>query len=110
RTDTQTPRRGRIRTMRKMFMLICSLFIVLSTHGGLAATGATEAAPAATPADNGTSTGQRIGNVISAAVSTAFPAVTRITDAIWPPGSTNRRKNAAEAAPALQSAKDQLPA
>jgi hypothetical protein len=40
---------------------------------------------------DGTTTGQRIGNIISAAVSTAFPGVSKVIEAIWPRGSDQGR-------------------
>lgn len=57
-------------------------------------------------ANNGTSTGQRIGNIISAAVSTAFPAVSSVIKAIWPNGG-NRSKTPDQVQAALQPQKDQ---
>ena len=83
------------------FCFILITGIVLHAQNGAPATGTP--APAAT---NGTSTGQRIGNIISAAVSTAFPAVSSVIKAIWPNGATNAVKPQ-QATPALQAAKDQ---
>jgi hypothetical protein len=62
--------------------------------------------PATTTPPDGASTGQKIGNIISAAVSTAFPAVSSIIKAIWPAGGNNSVKPA-QATAALQPAKDQ---
>lgn len=59
------------------------------------------------PAPAGTSTGQTIGNIISAAVSTAFPAVSSIIHAIWPTPAAPKSVNATQATAALQTAKDQ---
>jgi hypothetical protein len=57
-------------------------------------------------ANNGTSTGQRIGNIISAAVSTAFPAVSSIIKAIWPPNGGTKKKSPSQVQAALQPQKD----
>jgi hypothetical protein len=59
-----------------------------------AVTGGTATVPVLKP---GQATGERIGNVISAAISTAFPEVQRIIDLIWP-AKKNQSKNATEAA------------
>jgi hypothetical protein len=61
----------------------------------------------ASPAPAATSTGQAIGNIISAAVSTAFPAVSAILRAIWPTPAANKPVTPTQASTALQAAKDQ---
>lgn len=63
-------------------------------------------AAAPNAADSGTTTGQRIGNLISAVISTAFPAVDKVITAIWPPGKSADKKNADQATPAVKNAKD----
>jgi hypothetical protein len=56
-----------------------------------------------TAPNNGTATGQKIGNIVSAAVSTAFPAISKIIDTIWPRPAD--RKTAAQATAALKATK-----
>lgn len=84
------------------------LLVALALLGGLISGQAplhAQAQPAAAPAGTST-TGQKIGNVISAAVSTAFPAVSSIINAIWGSAGNKNAVKAKDAAPALQTAKD----
>lgn len=87
--------------MRKTLCIILLFALVVAFTSSVVAQAA---APKTTSSDNGTSTGQRIGNIISAAVSTAFPAVDKILTAIWP--RSTDRKTADQAKPVVQAAKD----
>jgi hypothetical protein len=90
--------------VRKSFTVAAALTVML-IHS---TSGLTQAKPTPnTPSDNGTQTGQRIGNIISAAVKTAFPEVQAILQIIWPGWpNNNSRKTGNEAQSALTPAKN----
>jgi stage V sporulation protein SpoVS len=62
---------------------------------------------AATPPADGTLTGQKIGNIISAAVSTAFPAASSIIKLIWPKPDATKPVGPAQVTAALLPVKEQ---
>src|SRR5260221_1527954 len=96
----------------KRFTKACSMLILLVLPGGVWA----QSVSTTTPPSQGTSanasgstapgvaTGQRIGNAISAAVSTAFPEIDKILNAIWPNRTQhpNEEKKATDAETALK--------
>lgn len=53
--------------------------------------------PATPPAPAGTATGTAIGNGIKAAITTAFPAISTIINAIWPGTNNNNSKKKPDA-------------
>jgi hypothetical protein len=79
-------------------------FLVLPLTLGVANPAAVSGGAPPEAASDGTSTGKRIGNIISAAVSTAFPEVDKIIKAIWPNGTT-KPKTPAQATQLLQNTK-----
>ena len=96
--------------MRRLFIvwMIAALLVSANLKAEASDSQATggPASPAAT--NNGTSTGQRIGNIISAVATTAFPAIKPILDAIWPNRDTkpNDTKKASDGEKALTPLKD----
>lgn len=95
--------------MRKVFIAWVVAALLLSGNLRVEANDSQASTTSTTTTNNGTSTGQRIGNIISAVATTAFPAIKPILDAIWPNrgAKPNDTKKASDAETALNNAKTQ---
>lgn len=88
-------------------MKISRLFAVITLICVLSSSGQQKpAAPAAPAPAPGVAAGTAIGNGIKAAITTAFPAISTIINAIWP-GNSNGNKNKATATTATATLKAQ---